>query len=232
MARVWRTIFILIVIAIGSLYSQGVFSPRADNDTSSLPTAASSPAGQALKRIEIKGRAPKTGYSRDMFGRGWASIGGCDTRNRILQRDLIDLVFVSEPDGIRCKVASGILNDPYTGKNMQFVRGKDTSDDIQIDHVVALSDSWQKGAQNLSPTSREQLANDPLNLLAVDGAANQEKGDSDAASWLPPNKSYRCPYVARQVAVKLKYHLWMARGEYDAVNGILLACPDQPLPAS
>lgn len=230
--RILRSLFIAFVILIGTLYSQGVFSPKADNDTTNLPQAAASPAGQALSRVDIKGRAPKTGYSRDMFGRGWATIGGCDTRNRILQRDLIDLIYVNEPSGIRCKVASGVLSDPYTGTTMQFVRGKDTSDDIQIDHVVALSDAWQKGAQQLSPVSREQLANDPMNLLAVNGQANQDKGDSDAASWLPPNKSYRCAYVARQIAVKIKYKLWMTRSEYEAINNVLKTCPDQPLPTS
>ena len=230
--RILRSLFIAFVLMIGTLYSQGVFSPRADDDSTNLPQAASAPAGQALSLVEIKGRAPKTGYQRELFGTGWATIGGCDTRNRILQRDLINLIFVNEPKGIHCKVASGVLSDPYTGTSMQFLRGEETSDDIQIDHVVALSDAWQKGAQQLSPVSREQFANDPLNLLAVNGKANQDKGDSDAASWLPSNKSYRCVYVARQIAVKIKYHLWMTRSEYDAINGLLHSCPDQILPTS
>jgi hypothetical protein len=230
--RIIRSLFIALVIAIGTLYSQGVFSPRSDDDSTNLPQAASSPAGQAITQIEIKGRAPKTGYQRALFGTGWATIGGCDTRNRILQRDLLNLIFVNEPKSIHCKVASGVLSDPYTGTSMQFVRGEETSDDIQIDHVVALSDAWQKGAQQLSPVRREQFANDPLNLLAVNGKANQDKGDSDAASWLPPNKSYRCAYVARQVAIKIKYHLWMTRSEYDTINDLLHSCPNQILPTS
>ncbi len=123
------------------------------------------------------------------------------------------------------------LQDPYTGREIQFMRGADTSDDVQIDHVVALSDAWQKGAQNLTTDQRELFANDPLELLAVEGKANQTKSDSDAASWLPANKSFRCQYVARQVAVKAKYQLWMTQAEYDTVKRVLDSCPGQPLPA-
>lgn len=222
----------LFVVIVGTLYSQGTFSPRSDSDATNLPQLAQAPAGQALVSIEIKGRAAKTGYSRSQFGSGWESISGCDTRNRILQRDLIDITFVASLDGIRCKVASGQLLDPYSGKVITFIRGAETSDDIQIDHVVALSDAWQKGAQQLPFTTRVRFANDPLNLLAVDGQENQNKADSDAASWLPPNKSYRCAYVARQVAVKIKYHLWMTRSEYETINDILRGCPEQILPTS
>lgn len=228
--KFFRSLFIVIVITVGTLYSQGLFSSRSDNDTTNLPVLAQAPAAQALKNIEIKGRAAKTGYKRSMFGQGWLSIGGCDTRNRILQRDLTNAQYVTSIDGLRCKVASGQLYDPYTGTVMQFSRGESTSDDIQIDHVVALSDAWQKGAQQLSSATRIQLANDPLELLAVNGDANQAKGDGDAATWLPSNKAYRCAYVARQVAVKLKYKLWMTRGEYDTINSILQTCPAQVLP--
>lgn len=222
----------LFVVIVGTLYSQGVFSPKSDNDSTNLPALARAPAGQALVSIEIKGRAPKTGYTRSQFGSGWESIAGCDTRNRILQRDLTDITYVAGTDGVHCKIATGQLQDPYTGKVIPFIRGTETSDDIQIDHVVALSDAWQKGAQQIPFTSRVQFANDPLNLLAVDGTQNQNKADSDAATWLPPNKSYRCAYVARQIAVKIKYHLWMTRSEYEAINDILQSCPDQVLPTS
>lgn len=180
-----------------------------------------------LAKLEIKGRAPKTGYSRDQFGKGWSKWQKCDTRQRILQRDLIDVKF--DKDG--CTVLSGTLNDPYTGKIIEFVRGSDTSTAVQIDHVVALSDAWQKGAQNLTPDEREQLANDDLELMAVDGPANMQKSDGDAATWLPSNKSFRCPYIARQIAVKVKYHLWTTQAEHDMMSRILDACPDERLPA-
>lgn len=185
-------------------------------------------ATDVLDRIEVKGRAPKTGYSRDEYGDGWATVGGCDMRNIILARGMTELVLAE--DG--CVVLSGKLNDPYTGKIIDFKRGKDSSGDVQIDHVVALSDSWQKGAQNLSPEIRLQLANDPLNLLAVDGPANQKKGDSDAASWLPPNKSFRCQYVARQIAVKDKYRLWVTDSEKSAMKRVLNGCGEQVVPIS
>nr|WP_240625243.1 DUF1524 domain-containing protein [Kocuria tytonicola] len=121
---------------------------------------------------------------------------------------------------------TGTLADPYTGQNIDFVAGRSTSDAVQIDHVVALSDAWQKGAQQLSAGDRLTFANDPLNLLAVDGPTNQAKGDGDAATWLPPNRSYWCPYTARQVEVKSKYHLWVTQAEHDKIKEILSDCPD------
>ena len=179
-----------------------------------------------LDTLPVKGRAPKTGYSRQQFGDGWATTSGCDTRNIILHRDLTRVVM-----GTDCKVMSGNLNDPYTGKMITFARGDQTSDDVQIDHVVALSNAWQTGAQQLTMVERVAMANDPLELLAVDGPTNQAKGDGDAATWLPPYKPFRCQYVARQIAVKSKYNLWVTRAESDAMRRVLGDCPSQQLPA-
>ena len=172
-----------------------------------------------LAKLEVKGRAPKTGYSRKQFGDGWGKIDGCSTREVILARDLAD-----EKLDDKCRVQSGRLDDPYTGKTIQFQRGKETSQRVQIDHVVALSDAWQKGAQQLPHKERKKLANDPLNLLAVDGPANQAKGDGDAATWLPANKPFRCQYIERQVAVKRRYRLWVTSAEKDAMARILSSC--------
>jgi len=180
---------------------------------------------QYLDDLEIKGRAPRTNYSREQFGGDWSSILGCDTRNIILNRDLDNVVV-----DLNCNVLSGTLSDPYTGKILDFKRGNETSGLVQIDHVVALSDAWQKGAQNLSLDKRIELANDPLELLAVDGQANQQKSDGDAATWLPANKDFRCYYVSRQIAVKIKYQLWVTSSERDAMQTVLDRCPGQLLP--
>lgn len=174
---------------------------------------------EALESLEVKGRAPKTGYERAQFGNGWANEGLCSMRNIILSRDLTDTVVDDQ-----CRVQSGVLNDPYTGGVIYFQRGDKTSQLVQIDHVVALSDAWQKGAQALSQDERAELSNDPLNLLAVDGAANQQKGDGDAATWLPSHRPFRCQYVARQVAVKKKYELWVTEAEKTAIRNLLSAC--------
>lgn len=186
-------------------------------------TVAEQQALAVLETLEVKGRAPKTDYSRDQFGSGWSIVNGCDTRSIILYRDLTNTILDED-----CKVVSGTLNDPYTGSIIQF--HKDSSSSVQIDHVVALSDAWQKGAQQLTRVTRIQLANDPLELLAVDGPANMEKGDGDAATWLPSNKSFRCQYVARQIAIKQKYSLWVTVAEKTAMANVLTACPNQALP--
>lgn len=190
-------------------------------------TSASSPALEALETIPIKGRAPKTGYDRDLFATDWDFSFGCDTRNKILRRDFSQ--FQLREDST-CVIATGVLQDPYTGQTINFVRGVGTSNEVQIDHVVAVSDAWQKGAQQLSGDQRYAFYNDPLNLLAVSGSANSQKSDSDAASWLPSNTAFRCSYVARQVAVKISYGLWVTQAEHDAIYRVLQTCPDQALP--
>lgn len=225
----WKALFklcIVITIAIIGSYKTIDLTTEKSDDSMVAIERVSSPAGQVLGTLEIKGRAPKTGYEREQFGGGWERVADCDMRNYILARDLIDTSFVLPS----CKVAGGTLNDPYSGKTISFQRGLESSDDVQIDHVVALSDAWQKGAQQLSYEQRVAFANDPLELLAVDGDLNQQKSDSDAATWLPPNKAYRCNYVARQIAVKKKYSLWVTRSEYDAMANILQTCPTQVVP--
>lgn len=187
------------------------------------------PPGSALESLDklpVKGRAPKTDYARSQFGAGWESSLGCSTREIILQRDLTNIRFNSD----ECQVESGRLDDPYTGTVINFIRGSGSSSLVQIDHVVALSNAWQTGAQSISYNQRVDLANDPLNLLAVDGSANQNKSDGDAATWLPANKGFRCQYVARQIAVKYKYSLWVTAPEKQAMQRILVNCPDQKTP--
>lgn len=181
---------------------------------------------QALGQLAVRDRMERTGYSRDNFSPGWARVDGCDMRNRILQRDLENIML----DGDNCTVLSGVLiNDPFTGLTIHFKRGRDTSRAVQIEHLVAVSDAWQKGAQYLSYEDRHAFYNDPLNLIAVDGPANMQKGDADASDWLPV-RSYQCRYVARQIAVKIKYALWVTRSEHNAMKRVLHTCPTQLLP--
>jgi len=173
----------------------------------------------ALDSLAVRGRAPSTGYERERFGQAWADVdrNGCDTRNDVLRRDLTGTVVES------CVVVSGTLDDPYTGAVIPFARGPDSAR-VQIDHVVALSAAWQTGAQSWTAQDREAFANDPANLLAVDGPANQEKGAGDAATWLPPSRGYRCVYALRQVRVKAAYGLWVTAAERDALDRELDRC--------
>lgn len=184
---------------------------------------------EVVEELTVKGRAPKTGYEREVFGSGWLDPEGvgCDTRNLMLQRDLDDVVL---RDNSECVVETGTLKDPFSAEVIKFQRGQETSMEVQVDHLVALSDAWQKGAQDWDEDKRILFANDPLNLLAVTGELNQEKGDADAATWLPPNKGFRCSYVARLVAVKAHYGLWVTQAEQDAMRRVLTSCPGEELP--
>jgi len=187
-------------------------------------------AVSVLASLPVKGRAAKTGYSREQFGQTWADVdrNGCDTRNDMLNRDLSNIAFKAKTRD--CVVLSGILFDRYSGETINFVRGTVSSMEVQIDHVVSLSNAWQTGAFKLSVVQRTALANDPMNLFAVKGRLNSQKGDGDAATWLPPLKSFRCAYVAQQIAVKAKYSLWVTAPEKEAMTRILTACPKQTLP--
>lgn len=219
---------LLLCIGVGALLLgvHGWWQAHQANKSVAPAPVGSVLALDTLEKLQVKGRAPKTNYSREQYGAGWGTIGGCDTRNMILHRDLQQPRIAT--DG--CTVLGGTLADPYTGNAIVFTRGSGTSGAVQIDHVVALSDAWQKGAQSFDAAKRQEFANDPLNLLAVDGPTNQQKGDADAATWLPPNKAYRCRYVARQIAVKYSYSLWVTQAEKDAMARVLDRCPTQVLP--
>lgn len=198
--------------------------------TATHQEVSSDSALAVARTLEVKGRAPKTGYSREQFGPAWKDVdkNGCDQRNDILNRDLVDITHKPGTGG--CIVLSGTLHDPFSAKTIHFERGQKTSQKVQIDHVVALSDAWQKGAQQWDQDKREAFANDPLNLLAVDGPLNGQKGDADAATWLPPNKPFRCEYVAQLVGVKHAYSLWVTRAEQNAMVRELSRCQEEPLP--
>ena len=189
-------------------------------------------ASSVLLTLPVKGRAPKTGYTRAQFGQAWADVdrNGCDTRNDMLKRDLTEIVYKVKTRN--CVVATGILLDRYSGETINFVRGNATSMEVQIDHVVALSNAWQTGAFKLTVLQRTALANDPMNLFAVKGRLNLQKSDGDAATWLPPLKSFRCAYIAQQIAVKAKYSLWVTAPEKEAMLRILATCPKQLLPTT
>lgn len=206
-------------------------SPAASSD-STIDSGAVEPLGvstdtklakDVLTELEVKGRAPKTGYARTEFYKTWPNVNGCSLRQVIIKREVGESAKL---DG--CDVVAGTFVEPYTGNTFTATQKSDFSNHIQIDHVVALSDAWQKGAQYKTAEERFALATDPLNLLAVDSSANQQKSDGDAATWLPPNKAFRCQYVARQVSVKYKYGLWVTQAEHDAIANVLEKCPTEP----
>lgn len=175
------------------------------------------------------GTARSQRYQRQVFGYQTvdADGDGCFIRDEILARDLKGVRFKS---GSSCQVQSGVLKDPYTGSTIHFVRGVRTSSKVQIDHVVALHDAWRSGASRWDSAKLLRYGNDPYNLLAVQGAANEEKSDASAAYWLPSNKAFRCAYVARQIGVKAKYGLSVSQAEKTKMTGVLCSCPGQAIP--
>ena len=198
--------------------------PVPTEDAPDLPAKPGS-AMRALNQLKVRGFASSAGYDREgKFGDAWEDVdaNGCDTRNDILARDFAS---ITRTDG--CIIYAGVLKDKYTGKRIRFTRGQTTSLAVQIDHVVALHNAWQTGAKKLSYEMRVALANDPLNLQAVDGPTNGSKSDSDASWWLPPKRGYQCKYVARQISVKKAYRLWVTPDEKIAMQEVLTSCPRQ-----
>ena len=170
----------------------------------------------------------RSGYDRvKYFGTSWPDLDsdGCSEREEILARDF------EETRGPACKITAGTLHDPYTGQTIDSTRGKETSGQVQIDHVVALADAWSKGADQWDQEHRLQFANDPQNLLAVDGPANTAKSASDASEWLPPNEDFWCEYATAQVQIKTKYTLGVSAAEKQTLEKILVACVNEkPMP--
>ncbi|WP_428985840.1 HNH endonuclease family protein [Streptomyces pyxinicus] len=174
-----------------------------------------------IKKVATKGRGPKTGYARDEFGYAWMdsapggvpfSHNGCDSRNDLLKRDGEDVRFRG---GSTCVVVSLTLHDPYTGRTIAWTKAHATK--VQIDHVMPLSYDWQMGAAHWSKGKREDIANDPLNLIPVDGPTNGAKSDSGPASWLPPNQRIRCSYAVRVAQVSVKYDLPVTPSDKEAM---------------
>lgn len=228
MRRIIGGLSALALIAIWLILNPASYQPEQlsassdDNSSVEINSSDQTLAINVLETIEIKGRAPKTGYKRTEFYTTWPTIDGCNLRQRIIKREVGDSAKL---DG--CDVVAGTFVEPYTGETREYHSKSEFSKNIQIDHIVALSDAWQKGAQNLSSEQRFELATDPLNLVAADSQANQQKSDGDAATWLPKNKAFRCQYVARQVSVKKKYSLWVTQAEHDAIKDILNTCPSE-----
>lgn len=219
---------VLLVVAawlVGIVDPPGLGSPApwAASQIGAVPTARLDAARAAFASLAVEPRPSKAGYARERFGAAWEDVdrNGCDTRNDVLARDLRGLVFVKGTAD--CLVASGSLSDPYTGRLIAFARGE-RSAVVQIDHVVPLSDAWQKGAQRWTAGQRVAFANDPANLLAVDGGANQQKGDADLSVWLPPARSFRCEYTVRIVEIKAKYGLGMTDAERRKAGELLGQC--------
>lgn len=186
------------------------------------PTTTQSPGHAALEGLPIQPADHTAPYRRDAFGQRWSDDvtvefghNGCDTRNDILRRDLRDVVV--KPNTHDCVVLSGTLDDPYTGATIAFQRGQDTSPMIQIDHIVALANAWATGAQQWDDQTRRNFANDPRNLLAVDGPTNISKSAGDATQWLPPNEAFICDFAHAQINIKRTYGLWVTQAEHDAL---------------
>lgn len=194
-----------------------------------LATSPRTPTVQNLLRLGLRSGPGPPRYERAAFGAPWSDVdaNGCDTRNDVLQRDLAQVEL-----GADCIVKAGRLQpEPYGGKHVVFQRGGQTSKKVQIDHVVALADAWQSGAWKWEANQRERFANDPLNLLAVAGEENKAKGASAADEWLPPNRGFRCAYVARQIAVKNKWRLSVTAREKLAMARVIATCPHQKMPS-
>lgn len=224
---------ILVFVALGGVATWLVVNPnsyeenftKVEDANASVELAEGEVrAADVLEKLEVKGRSPKTNYDREEFYKSWPTVDGCNLRQKIIKREFGDTAVL---DG--CTVLSGEYDEPYTGEHIIYSSKEEISSGIQIDHIVALSDAWQKGADfdHMTAEKRRELATDPLNLLAVDSKANQSKSDGDAATWLPKNKKFRCQYVARQVSVKYKYNLWVTEAEKDAIKSVLENCPNE-----
>jgi hypothetical protein len=181
--------------------------------------------------VEVPERVRGHDYRRAAFGESWTDDNsapgghnGCDTRNDILDRDLVDKTYVSIS---RCPnaVATGVLHDPYMSETINLVRGNQTGAAVQIDHIVPLALAWDLGARNWTDEMRTRFANDPANLLAVAGKPNQDKGDSEPADWMPPNHAFWCQYSVQFAEVLRGYGLPIDQRSAVVLRDAAASCP-------
>ena len=229
-----RLLWLAVVVAlavlvayqvVGSSGERAQFVAQAD-----IPTVA--PGVDVLAGIaEVPVRIRGHDYRRDAFGDTWTDDNpapgghnGCDTRNDILDRDLVDKTYVSIK---RCPnaVATGTLYDPYTNATIAFVRGNQTGAAVQIEHIVPLAYAWDQWARNWTDEMRVRFANDPANLLAVEGQVNQDKGDKQPADWMPPNRAFWCQYAVQFAEVLRGYGLPVDAPSAMVVRDAAATCP-------
>lgn len=230
-----RLIWLAVVVALAMVVAYQTVAAADDRaalfvEQGDMPTVAPGTdvlAGVAQVPLRIRG----FDYRRTAFGDSWTDDNpapgghnGCDTRNDILDRDLIAKTYVSIK---RCPnaVGTGTLHDPYTNATIAFVRGNRVGASVQIDHIVPLALAWDLGARDWTDDLRLRFANDPANLLAVEGQANQDKGDSEPALWLPPNVAFRCQYAVQFIAVLRGYGLPVDAPSAVVLRDAAATCP-------
>lgn len=209
--RQWALLIAAVVTAMA--VAVGVDGFSADPGIDPRVRAMASQAAAALTSIPISAsRVDRADYDRSAFGSAWSdaasvpgSGNGCDTRNDVLARDLND-IRAGPVSSCPRAVLAGDLRSPYTGGFVAFRRDRNASA-VQIDHIVPLSYAWDMGAWSWSPPRRLDFANDPANLVSVDGHSNQDKSDSEPARWMPPAAGFRCQYAIQFVTVTQTYGL-------------------------
>lgn len=229
-----RTGWLAAAVALAVLVAIGTVTAQRHDDRfvarAETPTVA---AGIDILGgvLQIPARIRGHDYRRAAFGEAWTDDtdapgghNGCDTRNDILDRDLIDKTYVAIS---RCPnaVATGTLHDPYTNATVAFVRGNQVGASVQIDHIVPLALAWDLGARAWPDALRERFANDPANLLAVQGQANQDKGDSPPVEWMPANRAFWCQYAVAFAAVLRGYRLPVDAPSAVVLHDAAATCP-------
>ncbi|MCW2520466.1 MAG: hypothetical protein JWR46_3085 [Mycobacterium sp.] len=221
-------VMLAIVVAIQVVTASG----RGDRFVADADVPTVAPGVDILAGIPlIPIRVREHDYRRAAFGDAWTDDNtapgghnGCDTRNDILDRDLVDKTFTAIK---RCPtaVATGTLHDPYTNDTIPFTRGNQVGASVQIDHIVPLALAWDLGARDWSDDMRRRFANDPANLLAVQGQANQDKGDAEPADWMPPNHAFWCQYSVQFAAVLRGYALPIDDRSAVVLRDAATTCP-------
>ncbi|WEW58733.1 hypothetical protein PRK78_004201 [Emydomyces testavorans] len=184
-----------------------------------LPTPPNIPSASeartALASLRVAPQGPQDGYSRSLFPH-WITISGaCNTRETVLSRDGTNIVLDSN-----CYPVQGNWYSPYDGARWT------KASDVDIDHVVPLSNAWKSGARAWTTARRQAFANDLSNpqLIAVTDTVNQEKGDQGPEDWQPPLASYHCTYSRMWIKVKSVYSLTITSAEKSALTDMLSTC--------
>lgn len=168
-----------------------------------------------LSQLDVADPDINAGYRRADWG-PWTRRDGCTTRAVVLARDAVPGTLVL---GAHCRVLGGEWISPYDQRLITDPAG------VQIDHRVPVAEAAMTGGADWPRAERSRFYNDPGNLVAVTGAANDAKGDQDPGTWRPANRCDWCDYAAGYITTKDAYQLTVNATERDALAQMLDTCP-------
>jgi hypothetical protein len=161
---------------------------------------------------------PRVKYNRTSQFGPWLKIANdnfcLDTRAKVLIRD--SKKPTTRHTDFPCTIDRGAWHDPYTNKVLTKAR-----EQVQVDHVVPLKNSYLAGAYRWDWKTRCAFANfmgNNYHLIPVDGQENNSKSDKAPDEYMPANLNFQCTYMSIWLRIKATWGLALSEPEAKALK--------------